>query len=66
MAFIKKSPQGVLGCGIVGFSGDNNYNLDKIKGLMIWNSVERGDTGVLQFAFLPFNNTFLLCISESN
>lgn len=50
MAFIKKSPQGVLGCGIVGFSGDNNYNLDKIKGLMIWNSVERGKDATGMFS----------------
>lgn len=29
-------------CGIIGFSGKSNYNLDKVKFLMLWNSVERG------------------------
>jgi hypothetical protein len=35
-------------CGIVGFSGKSEYNVDKIKLLMYWNSVERGkdSTGV--------------------
>lgn len=29
-------------CGLVGFSGKTSYNLDKIKFLMLWNSIERG------------------------
>lgn len=29
-------------CGLIGYSGQANYNLDKIKFLMLWNSVERG------------------------
>lgn len=35
-------------CGLIGFSGTGKYNLDKIKFLMYWNSVERGKdaTGV--------------------
>lgn len=40
-------------CGIVAYSGKNPFNLDKIKLLMYWNSVERGkdSTGV----FTPLN-----------
>lgn len=29
-------------CGIIGFSSKKNYNYDKIKMLMFWNSVDRG------------------------
>lgn len=29
-------------CGIIGYSGKENYDLDKIKFLMLWNSYERG------------------------
>lgn len=29
-------------CGLVGYSGKGNYNIDKIKFLMLWNSIERG------------------------
>lgn len=59
LAFILKRPSGVLACGIVGFSGKTSYNLDKIKFLMLWNSVERGrdatgiftpETGIIKLA----------------
>lgn len=40
--FINKKKRNVLGCGLVGFSGKSNYNIDKIKFLMLWNSIERG------------------------
>ena len=35
-------------CGIVGFSGKENFNKDKINLLMVWNSFERGkdSTGI--------------------
>jgi len=29
-------------CGLIGYSGQENYNIDKIRFLMLWNSVERG------------------------
>lgn len=44
-------------CGLQGFSGKGEYSLDKIKFLMLWNSVERGkdatgiftpDSGILK------------------
>lgn len=37
----RKNP-GVLVCGIVGFSGKGTFNPDKLRFLMLWNSVERG------------------------
>lgn len=41
MSFINKK-QSVAFCGLIGFSGKGNYNIDKIKLIMLWNSVERG------------------------
>lgn len=37
-----------LSCGLIGFSGTKGYNLDKIKTLLLWNSLERGEdsTGI--------------------
>lgn len=47
-AFINKQRRNVLGCGLIGYSGQQDYNIDKIKFLMLWNSIERGKdaTGV--------------------
>lgn len=42
LSFIFKPRVGILCCGLVGFSGKTNYSLDKIKMLMLWNSIERG------------------------
>ncbi len=30
-------------CGLVGFSGKTNFDLEKIKVLIVWNSLERGE-----------------------
>lgn len=42
------SKTNALYCGIVGFSGENKYDLLKIKFLLYWNSIERGtdSTGI--------------------
>lgn len=42
LSFIFKPRVELLACGLIGFSGKTNYSLDKIKMLMLWNSVERG------------------------
>lgn len=42
LAFIFKPRKGILSCGLIGYSGVSNYNIDKIKFLMLWNSIERG------------------------
>ena len=36
------SKRNVLACGLVGFSGTNNFDILKIKFLLYWNSIERG------------------------
>ncbi len=41
LSFINKK-QGIAACGLIGFSGQTEFNLDKIKFLMFWNSVYRG------------------------
>lgn len=48
LAFIFKPKPGTLACGLAGFSGKRNFNGEKIKFLMYWNSIERGKdaTGV--------------------
>lgn len=38
--FIKKN--NTLACGLVGFSGKDNFDLMKLKFLLYWNSIERG------------------------
>lgn len=47
LGFIFK-PSNLVACGLAGFSGKRNYNSEKIKFLMYWNSIERGKdaTGV--------------------
>jgi len=42
IAFIFKPKPGVLGCGLSGFSGTKDYDGEKIKFLLYWNSQERG------------------------
>lgn len=32
----------VLSCGLIGYSGPNAFNMDRIRFLMLWNSVRRG------------------------
>jgi hypothetical protein len=39
---LRKKNSSTFYCGLIGFSGVDNYNLDKIKFLMLWNSLERG------------------------
>jgi len=41
MSFITNNSS-ILFCGLAGFSGKKNYNAEKIKFLMYWNSIERG------------------------
>jgi len=40
-------------CGLTGFSGKKKFNKDKVKSLMLWNSLERGkdSTGI----YTPLN-----------